>query len=130
MKLPNQSSRPLRNRILSVLCSGVLGLAVNGPAGSPPVVLVLDNFNANTTNTTDLNVDIGRQTGALAPITYTMANGPGHYGHQLQNDNAHDQLLLADFPNSTSSLNSNFNGANSVGGLIISFDLDSMPAVY
>src|SRR5262249_45272754 len=61
---------------------------------------------------------------------YTMANGPGNYGHQLQNANAPDQLLVADFPQSTSSLNLNFNGANSAGGLRISFDLDSMPTLY
>jgi hypothetical protein len=97
---------------------------------STPTVLLSDNFNANTANTTDLNVDITRQTGTLAPITYTMANGPGHYGHQLQNPNALNQLLVADFANSTSSLNQNFNGANSAGGLVISFEVDGKPAVY
>jgi hypothetical protein len=95
-----------------------------------PTVLVSDNFNANTVNTTDLNVDIARQTGTKAPINYTMANGSGHYGHQLQNINAQNQLLVADFPNSTSSLNFNFNGANSAGGLLISFDVDPIPTVY
>lgn len=93
-------------------------------------ILVEDSFNAATGNTTDLNVDIGRQTGTLAPVTYTMAVGPGHYGHQLQNVNAIDQLLVADFPNSTSSLNYNFNGDRSDGGLRISFDVDSIPTVY
>ena len=93
-------------------------------------VRLFDNFNANTPNTNDLNVDLGRQTGTLAPISYTMAFGPGHYGHQLQNLNAVDQLLVADFPNSTSSLNQNFNNALSAGGLRISFDVDSNPAVY
>src|SRR5215207_4431894 len=89
--------------------------------------LLVDNFNANTANTTDLNVDLARQSGSLAPLSYSLASGPGHYGHQLQNENAPNQLLVADFPNSTSSLNFNFNGANSIGGLKISFDLDSLP---
>jgi hypothetical protein len=93
-------------------------------------VLLFDNFNANTPNTNDLNVDLARQTGSLAPVSYTMAFGPGHYGHQLQNGNAINQLLVADFPNSTSSLNRNFNLALSAGGLRIGFDVDSLPAVY
>ena len=97
---------------------------------SSAAILVFDNFDANTPNTNDLNVDIARQTGTLAPVTYTMAFGPGHYGHQLQNGNALNQLLVADFPNSTSSLNTNFNLDLSQGGLRISFDVDSMPAVY
>src|SRR5688572_16151676 len=79
--------------------------ATLGASAAAPVVLVNDNFNANTGNVNDLNVDIARQTGTLAPITYSLAGGPGHYGHQLQNANAQNQLLLADFPNSTSSLN-------------------------
>lgn len=99
-------------------------------AATPPTVLVLDNFNANTPNTFDLNIDLARQTGTLAPLPYTMAFGPGHYAHQLQNVNAQNQLLLADFPNSTVSPNFNFNGPNSAGGLMISFDVDPMPLVY
>src|SRR5213594_3375766 len=109
MKTQRPNSNLLRYVGLNLMLAGILGLPANGLAASAPVVLVLDNFNANTPNTTDLNVDIGRQTGTLAPITYTMANGPGNYGHQLQNVNAPDQLLVADFPQSTSSLDFNFN---------------------
>jgi len=97
---------------------------------SSPVLLVRDSFDANTPNTFDLNVDIARQTGTLAPLMYSMAFGPGHYAHQLQNANALNQLLLADFPNSTVSLNQNFNNLQSAGGLVISFDVDGMPALY
>jgi hypothetical protein len=111
-----------------ILAAAWLGSpAVNSSAAT---ILLRDTFDANTANTTDLNVDLARQTGSLAPISYTMASGPGHYGHQLQNVNAQNQLLVADFPNSTSSLNLNFNGANSAGGLRISFDVDSIPTVY
>ncbi|HKX62837.1 MAG TPA: immunoglobulin domain-containing protein, partial [Verrucomicrobiae bacterium] len=99
-------------------------------AAPTPTVLLRDTFDANTANTTDLNVDLARQSGTKAPLEYSMAVGPAHYGHQLQNVNAPNQLLVADFPNSTSSLNFNFNGANSAGGLKISFDLDSVPTVY
>jgi hypothetical protein len=106
------------------------GLVVSLWSASSQTVLLRDTFNAATPNTTDLNVDLARQSGTLAPLSYTMAFGAGHYGHQLQNGNALDQLLVADFPNSTASLNANFNGANSAGGIVISFDLDSMPTVY
>ncbi len=99
-------------------------------AATPPIILLRDNFDANTANTTDLNVDLARQTGTLAPLPYALAGGAGHYGHQLQNVNAQNQLLLAGFPDSTTSPNFNFNGANSAGGLIISFDVDPMPLVY
>ncbi len=108
---------------------GLLAQASNGFAASS-VVLLRDTFDAATGGTTDLNVDLARQSGSLAPLSYTLAGGAGHYGHQLQNGNALNQLLVADFPNSTSSLNVNFNGANSAGGLVISFDLDSIPSVY
>src|SRR5690349_6625899 len=103
-----------------------LTAALLGGAASrlPAATLLLDNFNANTANTTDLNVDLARQTGTKAPISYSLAGGSGLYGHQLQNANAQNQLLVADFGNSTSSPNFNFNGANSAGGLKISFDLD------
>ena len=119
--------------LLTLLGALALGLAmtVPMPAGaSTPTVLVRDTFDANTANTSDLNVDLARQSGTLAPISYTLAGGPTLYGHQLQNGAAPDQLLVADFPNSTSSLNLNFNGLNSAGGLIISFDLDSVPTTY
>jgi hypothetical protein len=99
-------------------------------AAPTPTVLLRDTFDANTANTSDLNVDLARQSGTKAPISYSLAGGPTLYGHQLQNVNAQNQLLVADFPNSTSSLNFNFNGANSAGGLKISFDLDSVPTVY
>src|SRR5687768_10403958 len=117
----------LLNRVFPVIV--LLGCFQWAPTAAAQVRL-FDNFNANTPNTNDLNVDLARQTGTLAPISYTMAFGPGHYGHQLQNVNAVDQLLVADFPNSTSSLNQNFNNALSAGGLRISFDVDSNPAVY
>jgi hypothetical protein len=99
-------------------------------------VLLTDPFTAPrdlagaVVNTNDLNQNIARQGGTLAPVTYSMAFGPGHYGHQLGNLNAVDELLVADFPASTSSLNRNFNGALSQGGLRIVFDLDSLPQVY
>lgn len=108
----------------------VVAAVLGGTCALPAAVLLRDNFDANTGNTTDLNVDIARQTGTKAPINYTMAGGPGLYGHQLQNGNALNQLLVADFGNSTSSLNFNFNGVNSAGGLKISFDLDSVPTLY
>jgi hypothetical protein len=120
-------SKSLFARGLMVLA---LALTWTLTGAASAVVFVLDNFNANTGNTYDLNVDIARQTGTLAPITYSMAGGSGNYGHQLQNGNAQNQLLLADFPQSTSSLNYNFNGVLAQGGLKISFDLDSMPTVY
>lgn len=106
-----------------------LAMALELSAGSP-TVLLFDTFNANSGNTSDLNVDLARQTGTLAPVPYTLASGPGHYGHQLQNGNAQNQLLLADFPQSTSSPNLDFGGVHSPNGLRIRFDLDSMPTVY
>ena len=112
------------------MLAACLAMAGAVQAAVPPTLLVRDTFDAATGNVNDLNVDLTRQSGLLAPVTYTMAGGPGHYGHQLQNANAVNQLLVADFPNSTSSLNVNFNGANSAGGLKISFDLDSVPTVY
>lgn len=114
-------------RSLIIACLAVAGAT---HAAVPPTLLLRDTFDAATANVNDLNVDLARQSGLLAPLSYTMAFGPGHYGHQLQNGNAVNQLLVADFPNSTSSLNQNFNGANSAGGLKISFDLDSVPTVY
>jgi Immunoglobulin domain/Immunoglobulin I-set domain len=118
-------------RVFFILaCALACAFVSSGQAASTPVVLVDDNFDADTPNVNDLNVDIARQTGTLAPITYTMAGGPSNSGHQLQNGNAPDQLLLADFAQSTSSLDQNFNGNTSVGGLKISFDVDPMPSVY
>ncbi len=125
MKLVTKMKSPLPG----VLLAGVLMAGAAVQAASP-TVLLLDTFNAATPNINDLNTDLTRQSGTLAPITYTMAGGPGNYGHQLQNMNAPDQLLVADFPQSTSSLDHNFNGVTSAGGLVISFDLDSMPSVY
>jgi hypothetical protein len=113
-----------------LVAASVLLTTLIARGATPPTVLLLDNFNANTPNTFDLNVDLARQTGTLAPLPYTMAFGPGHYAHQLQNANAQNQLLLADFPNSTVSPNFNFNGPTSAGGLMISFDVDPMPLVY
>jgi hypothetical protein len=115
---------------IRLLKIGILLLGALAAQAAAPTVLLLDNFNANTGNTTDLNVDLARQTGTLAPISYTLAGGLTHYGHQLQNVNAQNQLLLAGFGDSTSALNFNFNGANSAGGLLISFDVDPMPLVY
>ncbi len=114
----------MKNSLLTL--TAFLSVLPFGQAG----ILLLDNFDAATANTFDLNVDLARQTGTLAPVGYTMAFGPGHYAHQLQNGNAVNQLLVADFANSTSSLNTNFNGALSAGGLRISFDVDPNPAVY
>ena len=118
--------KQLRNSMLAA-CLAMAGAV---QAAVPPTLLLRDTFDAATGNVNDLNVDLARQSGLLAPVSYTLAGGPGHYGHQLQNGNALNQLLVADFPNSTSSLNVNFNGANSAGGLKISFDLDSVPTVY
>lgn len=116
--------------ITHLFCLAICGSLVSISSFGQPTVLVLDTFDANTANTSDLNVDLARQSGVLAPVPYTMAVSPTHYGHQLQNPNAVNQLLLADFPNSTVSPNYNFNGAQSQGGLKISFDVDSMPTVY
>ena len=102
------------SRLLSLSLSLALGAVASA---APPVTLLVDSFNAATGGTTDLNVDLARQTGAAAPLSYSMAGGPGHYGHQLQNGNAVNQLLLADFPNSTVSPNFNFAGRNSQSGL-------------
>src|SRR6185295_20143104 len=107
---------------LPILAATCLALVAAAPAASP-VLLVRDNFDAATANVNDLNVDLARQTGTLAPLSYSLAVGPAHYGHQLQNVNAPNQLLLADFANSTVSLNLNFNAARSAGGLKISFDV-------
>ena len=119
------------------LCLGAAALAVAVLAGAARAeVLLTDPFTAprndagGVVNTNDLNQNIARQGGTLAPVEYSLAFGPGHYGHQLGNVNAVDELLLADFANSTASLNQNFNGALSQGGLRIAFDLDSLPEVY
>lgn len=116
--------------ITHLFCLAICGSLVSTSTFGQPTVLVSDTFDANTGNTFDLNVDLARQSGVLAPVPYTMAGGPGNYGHQLQNGNAVNQLLLADFPQSTVSPNFNCNGAQSQGGLKISFDFDSMPTVY
>ena len=118
----------MKRTILDTVLLSILTVGGTLQAGTP-VVLLQDNFDASTA-TTDLNVGLERQTGVYAPIGYRMGGGPGNYGHQLQNGNAQNQLLLADFPQSTSALNFDFGGAHSAGGLQISFDLDSMPAVY
>ena len=117
------------------LGAAVLAVAVVAGVARADVLLT-DPFTAprndagGVVNTNDLNQNIARQGGTLAPVTYSLAFGPGHYGHQLGNVNAVDELLVADFPQSTSSLNHNFNGALSQGGLRIAFDLDSLPNVY
>ena len=98
------------------------------PGVDSTVVLLHDGFNSNTGNTSDLNEDLARQTGSLAPLAYTLVSGPTHYGHQLQNPNAPDQLLLADFANSTVSPNQNFNGVLSQNGLKITIAVDPVPA--
>ncbi|MBN2506321.1 MAG: immunoglobulin domain-containing protein [Verrucomicrobia bacterium] len=116
-------------RILGGLIVALLALA-SPLSGADATVLVLDDFDANTSNVNDLNTDIARQTGTLAPITYTMAGGPGNYGHQLQNGSALNQLLLADGVQSISSPDYDFSGASSINGLRISFDVDAMPSVY
>lgn len=116
---------------------GAAALAVAVVAGAARAdVLLTDPFTAprndagGVVNTNDLNQNIARQGGSLGPITYSLAFGPGHYGHQLGNGAAIDELLVADFPQSTSSLNQNFNGPLSQGGLRIAFDLDSLPNSY
>ena len=116
---------------------GVAALAACVVAGAAQAeILLTDPFTAprndagGVVNTNDLNQNIARQGGTLGPVNYSLAVGPAHYGHQLGNVNAVDQLLLADFANSTASLNRNFNGALSQGGLRIAFDLDSLPNVY
>src|SRR5437870_3601396 len=90
--MKTQSCTSTSHRLLQVLfvlgIAAAFGLALRVGGASPPTVLLLDNFNAATPNTTDLNVDITRQTGSLAPILYSMAVGPAHYGHQLQNSAA------------------------------------------
>src|SRR5688572_4216633 len=103
-------------------CLAASVLSLSSAAVVQAQILLTDPFTArrnpdgSVINDNDLNQNIGRQGGADAPTTYTMAFGPGHYGHQLGNVNAIDQLLVADFPNSTSSLDQNFDGARSAGG--------------
>ena len=99
------------------------------PPPPPPVALLLrDDFDSNTPNSYDVNADIARQTGSLAPTPYLQGGGPTSYTHQLQNVFAPDQLLLADW--GTVAPDFNFNGANSEGGLLISFDVDPQPGVF
>ena len=122
--------RRLPNLRKVAVLSSWLALVAIGSA-EEPVLLLNDTFNATTANTWDLNTDLGRQTGTVAPISYSMAFGPNACcGHQLQNVNAPNQLLLAGYPASTSSLNYNFNGSSSAGGLKISFDVDPLPTLY
>lgn len=62
------------SRLLSLSLSLALGAVASA---APPVTLLVDSFNAATGGTTDLNVDLARQTGAAAPLSYSMAGGRG-----------------------------------------------------
>jgi len=106
------------------------GLRSDQPAAS---VLLRDEFDALTGNTYDVNVDITRQMGSLAPKPYLQQGGPTNYRHQLQNPNARNQLLVADAGGGGSGAvapDFNFNQQYSAGGLRISFDIDPQPANY
>src|SRR5262249_53687357 len=75
-----------------------------------------------TPNTFDLNFNLaGRQTGDLAPVTYTPT-GNVQVGN---NGEPHDtgNVLLCAF-GGNGALDHNFNNLESAGGLTISFDLD------
>jgi len=98
------------------------------PPPPPGGLLFQDDFDANTPNTYNVNTDIGRQTGSLAPTQYLQSGGAGSYTHQLQNVNAPDQLLLAN--GGAIATNFNFNQDYSEGGLLISFDVDPTPSNY
>ena len=109
----------------------VVGTAVG--AQGQEVLLLHDSFTAprdiegNVQNTFDLNAAPDRQSGPLAFSTYTQSAVSGGYGHQLGHPNAIDQLLLADGLPGVVSLDRNFNGALSAGGLRIAFDADANP---
>src|SRR2546426_889186 len=70
LKVKTKCAPPfLRNRLGSIV-GVLLTLATTARPASPGAVLLYDSFNANTSNTFDLNIDLARQTGVLAPIPY------------------------------------------------------------
>lgn len=90
---------------------------------SPPEILLLDNYTGTgTPDTMNLNFNLaGRQTGTLAPVTYTPS-GNVQVGNSGEPHDGGNVLLCAFGGNGA--LDQNFNGAQSAGGLRISFDLD------
>ena len=88
-------------------------------------VLLTDNFTGTgTPNTLDLNYNLaGRQTGTVAPTTYTL--NPGGNCQVGNGGEPHDggNVLLCAF-GSNGALDRNFNNALSAGGLKMSFELD------
>ncbi len=104
-------------------------LTVTAPSGfnPSPVLLLSDNFTATgavAVNGFWSNLDVnlaGRQTGLLAPVTYTRS-GNAQLGNASIVHDGGNALLCAGGANAA--LNVNFNGANSVGGLRLSVDFD------
>jgi hypothetical protein len=85
-------------------------------------LLLTDSFNSGV-NEYNVSYNVAdRQTGALAPLTYTEI-GPDYQQQVGNTANVHPHsLLLAD--GGGVAINHNFNGAESALGLKISFDLD------
>ena len=87
--------------------------------------LLTDNFTGTgTPNTLDLNYNLaGRQTGTVAPTTYTLS--PGGNCQVGNGGEPHDggNVLLCAF-GSNAALDRNFNNTLSAGGLKMSFELD------
>src|SRR5437867_4322629 len=75
MKTAFSISKPLHGFIRSVTLVAGLALAASGLAA--PIVLLTDNYTGTgTPDTLNLNFNLGgRQTGTLAPVTYTLNLG-------------------------------------------------------
>ncbi len=85
-------------------------------------VLFADSFNSGSQQT-DINVNHEtRQSGILAPLTYTQG-GPAN-GAQVGDATTHHPGVLETLDWGWAGLDRNFNGADSRGWLRISFDLD------
>jgi hypothetical protein len=106
---------------------------LDGVATSPPPpvggVLLSDDFTVSR-NDFDANFEISRQTGQLAPITYTQAGAANH--HQVGNGGSPGRLLIAATNTSNFgrvSPDHNFTENPGVGGYsFIRFDVDPVTA--
>jgi hypothetical protein len=109
--------------IAHLLCLASLVALVPMATMAQPTVLLRDNYTGTgTPDTMNLNFNLaGRQTGTLAPVTYTPS-GNVQVGNGGEPHDGGNVLLCAFGGNAA--LDQNFNGAHSAGGLRISFDLD------
>ena len=123
MKTPFSISKPLDGLIRSLTLA--VGLALTASAPAAPIVLLTDNYTGTgTPDTFNLNFNLGgRQTGTLAPVTYTLNPGGNCQVGNVGEPHDGGNVLLCAF-GSNAALDHNFNGVNSAGGLRISFDLD------